>query len=191
MDNADIDRHIAADQRLTRPFETTTLLGTALMVSTGLRVGELVAFRTTDIDTTNRTIQVMGKGRRERIVYLTDEWLTRLASAYQLTRQHLGTTHDRFLLNAHGAPLTTSTMRARLAKAGRGAGLQQHVTPHMLRHSAATQLIESGVNIRFVQRLLGHASLTTTEIYTHVTDQALRDAVLTAGVLDRFVGGDN
>ena len=97
MDVADVDRHVTAEQLLTKPLEATTLLGTALMVSTGLRVGELVAFRTTDIDTTNRTIQVMGKGRRERVVYLTDDWLTRLSSSYQLTREHLGATHDRDL----------------------------------------------------------------------------------------------
>lgn len=192
LDEADIDpTGPAADQPLAKPFEATTLLGTALILTTGLRVSELVAFRTTDIDTTQHTIQVMGKGRRERLVYLTEDWLTRLVMSYQVTRLHLGPTHDHFLVNTRGAPLTTSRMRARLAKAGREAGLRQHVTPHLLRHSAATQLIESGVDIRFVQRLLGHASLTTTEIYTHVSDHALRNAVLAAGVLHRFIGGDN
>jgi integrase/recombinase XerD len=78
-------------------------------------------------------------------------------------------------------------MRSRLAKAARAAGLDKHVTPHMLRHTAATQLIEAGVDIRYIQRLLGHASLSTTEIYTHVSDRALRRVVSDADVLGRFV----
>jgi integrase/recombinase XerD len=78
-------------------------------------------------------------------------------------------------------------MRSRLAKATRAAGLGIHVTPHMLRHTAATQLIEAGVDIRYIQRLLGHASLSTTEIYTHVSDRALHRVVSDADVLGRFV----
>ena len=74
-------------------------------------------------------------------------------------------------------------MRSRLAKAAREAGLSARVTPHMLRHTAATQLIERGVDIRYIQRLLGHASLTTTEIYTHVSDRALKRVVSDADVL--------
>ena len=77
-------------------------------------------------------------------------------------------------------------MRSRLAKIAEAAGLSNRVTPHMLRHTAATQLIEAGVDIRYIQRLLGHASLSTTEIYTHVSDSALRRVVSSADVLGRF-----
>jgi integrase/recombinase XerD len=77
-------------------------------------------------------------------------------------------------------------MRSRLAKAAAAADLSVHVTPHMLRHTAATQLIEAGVDIRYIQRLLGHASVTTTEIYTHVSDEALRRTVSNADVLGRL-----
>jgi integrase/recombinase XerD len=77
-------------------------------------------------------------------------------------------------------------MRARLAKSARDAGLGARVTPHMLRHTAATQLIEAGVDIRYIQRLLGHASLTRTEIYTHVSDRALRQVVSDADILGRL-----
>jgi integrase/recombinase XerD len=89
------------------------------------------------------------------------------------------------LINSHAEPLSTATVRARLAKASVDARLGRHLTPHMLRHTAATQLIESGVDIRFVQRLLGHASLSTTEIYTHVSDAALKSAVEGAGIVER------
>ena len=78
-------------------------------------------------------------------------------------------------------------MRSRLAKAASDASLRVKVTPHMLRHTAATQLIEAGVDIRYIQRLLGHASLATTEIYTHVSDRALRRVVSDADVLERLL----
>jgi integrase/recombinase XerD len=78
-------------------------------------------------------------------------------------------------------------MRSRLRKVARDAGLSDKVTPHMLRHTAATQLIEAGVDIRYIQRLLGHASLSTTEIYTHVSDRALRRVVSKADVVGRLV----
>lgn len=188
---AGVNDGLTGEDPFHRPAAATTLLATSLLVTTGLRVSELVTFRTADLDVPSRTIQVMGKGRRERLVYLTNDLVTRMASAYLTTRDHLGITHDRFFFNRANNPLSTSSMRARLVKAGEAAGLRRRVTPHMLRHSAATQLIESGVDIRFVQRLLGHASLTTTEIYTHVSDGALRNAVLSAGVLSRSFGGDN
>jgi site-specific recombinase XerD len=78
-------------------------------------------------------------------------------------------------------------MRARLGKAADAAGLNLKITPHMLRHTAATQLMEAGVDIRYIQRLLGHASLATTELYTHVSDGALRRVVTAADTLERIL----
>ena len=128
----------------------------------------------------------MGKGRRERQVFLTNDWITGLTAAYLQTRSALDIPHSKLLFNLHHEPLTTAAMRSRLSKAATAAGLPQHVTPHMLRHTAATQLIEAGVDIRYIQRLLGHASLSTTEIYTHVSDQSLKRVVSDANVLGRF-----
>ena len=105
---------------------------------------------------------------------------------YLETRAGLPVAHSNLLFNRHYGPLTAPAMRSRLAKAAGHAGLSARVTPHMLRHSAATQLIEAGVDIRYIQRLLGHASLSTTEIYTHVSDQALRRVVSDADVLGRL-----
>ncbi len=157
------------------------------MVSTGVRVHEVVGFRCPDIDLSGRVIRLVGKGRHERQVFLTNDWITSLTDAYLEVRASLPATHSRLLFNLHYAPLTTAAMRSRLAKAGSAAGLDVHVTPHMLRHTAATQLIEAGVDIRYIQRLLGHASLSTTEIYTHVSDHALRRVVSDADILGRFV----
>jgi site-specific recombinase XerD len=185
---AGIDDEPIEEMPLPHPDAASTLLATALLVTTGLRVTELVTFRVADLDLSNRNIHVMGKGRRERVVYITNDWIAHLTSAYLTERDGKNITHDCFFFNAAGRPLTTASMRMRLANAAQSAGLRRRVTPHMLRHTAATQLIESGVDIRFVQRLLGHSSLATTEIYTHVTNRALRHAVVSADVLTSALG---
>lgn len=168
------------------PHESATLLAVALMVATGVRVHEVVGLRCRDIDLAGRTARLVGKGRRERQVFLTNDWITGLTSAFLDARRSLGLTHPHLLFNQHFDPLTPPAMRSRLTKAAAAAGISTRVTPHMLRHTAATQLIEAGVDIRYIQRLLGHASLSTTEIYTHVSDKALRRVVSDADVLGRF-----
>jgi site-specific recombinase XerD len=170
-----------------RPHESTTLLAVALMVATGIRVNESVSIKCHDIDLPGRALRLVGKGRRERQVFLTNDWIVGLTKAYIDARSSFNLDHPHLLFNLHHAPLSPPAMRSRLAKAARAAGLEMHVTPHMLRHTAATQLIEAGVDIRYIQRLLGHASLSTTEIYTHVSDRALKRVVSDADVLGRFV----
>jgi integrase/recombinase XerD len=168
-----------------RPHEATTLLAVSLMVATGVRVHEVVGIRCEDIDLPARTMRLMGKGGRERHVFLTNDWITDFTDAYLNAREDLGLCHSRLLFNLRHNPLTPPAVRLRLAKAAAAAGLATRVTPHMLRHTAATQLIEAGVDIRYIQRLLGHASLSTTEIYTHVSDGALKRVVSDADVLGR------
>jgi site-specific recombinase XerD len=172
---------------LARPYECTTLLAVALMVATGVRVNEVVSITCHDIDLHGRSVRIVGKGRRERQVFLPNDWITCLTRDYLAMRATLGLDHPHLLFNSRRAPLTTAAMRSRLGKAARDAGLSEKVTPHMLRHTAATQLIEAGVDIRYIQRLLGHASLSTTEIYTHVSDGALRRVVSDADVVGRLL----
>jgi site-specific recombinase XerD len=179
------------DEAPSRPHALTTLLAVALMVATGVRVHEVVGINCQDIDLSGRSVRLLGKGRRERYVYLTNDWITGLTTFYLAMRASVGPVHPQLLFNTHSGPLTTSAMRLRLAKAAEGAGLRTRVTPHMLRHTAATQLIEAGVDIRYIQRLLGHASLSTTEIYTHVSDAALKRVVSDADVLGRLAAVDN
>jgi len=169
-----------------RPHESTTLLAVALMVTTGVRVHEAVGIRCRDIDMPGRALRLVGKGRRERQVFLPNDWIAGLTSTYLDARSSLGIEHSRLLFNLRYEPLSPPAMRSRLAKAAKAAGISQRVTPHMLRHTAATQLIEAGVDIRYIQRLLGHASLSTTEIYTHVSDRALHRVVSDADVLGRL-----
>jgi site-specific recombinase XerD len=174
------------DSVLERPHEFTTLLAVALMVATGVRVHEVVGVRHQDVDLPSRAIRLVGKGRRERHVYLTNQWITGLTGSYMKARARIGGSHPHLLFNFHHEPLSPAAMRTRLAKAAAAAGLPRRITPHMLRHTAATQLIEAGVDIRYIQRLLGHASLSTTEIYTHVSDEALRRRVTDADVLGKL-----
>lgn len=169
-----------------RPHESTTLLAVSLMVATGVRVHEVVSFRCEDIDLAGRTIRLVGKGRRERQVFLTNDWITDLTETYLRAHSTFDLPHPQLLFNLHYGPLTTAAMRSRLAKAAAAAGIESRITPHMLRHTAATQLIEAGVDIRYIQRLLGHASLSTTEIYTHVSDQSLKRVVSDADILGRL-----
>lgn len=184
---AAFDDQAGAESVAQRPYESTTLLAVALMVATGVRVHEAVGLRWQDVDLHGRSVRVVGKGRRERHVFLPDDWLTGFTRAYLDARAGLGVEHPYLLFNARHAPLTPAAMRSRLRKVARDAGLRDKVTPHMLRHTAATQLIEAGVDIRYIQRLLGHASLSTTEIYTHVSDRALRRVVSKADVVGRLV----
>jgi site-specific recombinase XerD len=181
---ADID-DFAGEEVLRNPHEATTLLAVTLMLATGVRVNEVVSIRCQSIDVRARTIRVLGKGRRERQVFLTNKWLTTLVLTYLRTRVALGVQHEQLLISRRLGPLTPAAMRSRLHKAAERAGMATQVTPHMLRHTAATQLIEAGVDIRFIQRLLGHASLSTTEIYTHVSDHVLLRVVSDADVLGR------
>ncbi len=170
-----------------RPHQCTTLLGVSLMLTTGVRVHEVVGITCSDLDLQALSVRILGKGRRERQVFLPNTWLVSLTRTYLRVRGELGISHAQLLFNASYDPLTTQAMRSRLGKAADAAGLNLRITPHMLRHTAATQLIEAGVDIRYIQRLLGHASLTTTELYTHVSDEALRRVVTAADTLERLM----
>ena len=163
----------------------TTYLAVALMIATGLRGGELVSLVVGNVDLADGSVHVRGKGRRERIVYLPPGQ-PRSCLAQYLDVRDAALDHP-LLLNRLGQPLTTANLRDRISRAARNAGIQQHVTPHMLRHTCATQLLEAGIDIRFVQRLLGHASIATTEIYTHVSDTSLRHAIHKANIVEAIL----
>jgi len=150
-----------------------------LMVSTGLRVGELCALRRDDVLSQGAALRVRGKGSRDRIAYVSDAKLAMDLTALS-TRS---AANSALFLNRAGRPLRPHSVRSRLRTLAEQAGFRRKLTPHMLRHTAATLLIETGVDIRFVQRLLGHSSISTTEIYTHVSDEALRTTLARANVL--------
>lgn len=153
-----------------------------LMVATGARVGELCKLRIEDVSPDGSALRIHGKGSRERVAYVADPGLRRELQN-SLKRRLRGDNLGPLFVNRCGAPMRPQSIRSKLRRHAREAGLTRRVTPHMLRHTAATLLIESGVDIRFVQRLLGHSSIATTEIYTHVSDEALRTTLERADVL--------
>jgi integrase/recombinase XerD len=165
------------------PEETVLRIAFRLMVATGLRVGELCKLQIDDISPDAASLRILGKGSRDRIAYIADEDLRAgLRQLAQGRRAAEGVPAPLFV-NRFGTRLKPPSVRLKLHRLAGDAGLTRRVTPHMLRHTAATLLIETGVDIRIVQRLLGHSSIATTEIYTHVSDEALRATLERANVL--------
>jgi len=155
----------------------------SLMISTGLRVGELCKLRAEDVSPEGDVLRVYGKGSRDRIAYVADAHLRGSLSRIAKIRREAGGAVATLFLNRRGSPIRAQSIRSKLRKFAGKAGIVRRVTPHMLRHTAATLLIENGVDIRYVQRLLGHSTIATTEIYTHICDEALRTTLERADVL--------
>jgi len=155
----------------------TARMATELLFATGIRVAELASLRDDDIDLTAGVITIIGKGSRQRRVYVPDSEIRELVMAYRQARTALGPS-ESFLMNSRGGAASPQYIRRLVRQLGESAALTRRVTPHMFRHSVATYLLEEGVDIRYVQRLLGHRSIVTTEIYTHVADAALKSRVI-------------
>lgn len=141
-----------------------------MFYSTGCRVSEMINVKISDIDFTNKTIRIMGKGSKERIVYFGD-----YASKY-LDNYLSKVKCDKYLFtNKKGEKLTTNEVEQIVKDIMKHITIKTHVTPHTLRHTFATHLLNNGADIRTVQELLGHANLSTTGIYTHVSSDRLKD----------------
>jgi integrase/recombinase XerD len=143
---------------------------------TGVRVSELVGLGVSDIWFDEALIRVLGKGSKERLVPIGRRALGAAALYGREIRPQLdrGKARDRFFLNARGQPLSRVGAWGIIKRSARRAGIKKRVTPHTLRHSFATHLLEGGADLRAVQEMLGHADLSTTQIYTHVDRDYLR-----------------
>lgn len=141
-----------------------------MFYSTGCRVSEMINVKISDIDFTNKTIRIMGKGSKERIVYFGD-----YASKY-LENYLSKVKCDKYLFtNKKGEKLTVNEVEQIVKDIMKHISIKTHVTPHTLRHTFATHLLNNGADIKTVQELLGHANLSTTGIYTHVSSDRLKD----------------
>nr|VFK07139.1 MAG: integrase/recombinase XerD [Candidatus Kentron sp. LPFa]VFK23736.1 MAG: integrase/recombinase XerD [Candidatus Kentron sp. LPFa] len=158
-------------------LQFTALVSLELLFATGVRVGELVETKLDDLNLKEGTIYIHGKGDRERVVFLPDRLLTHLLRDYLSHRASLSPDHTQIIVNSRGAPAAPQFVRHLVTQAGEKANLPRHITPHMLRHTCATHLLDAGLDMRYVQKLLGHQSVTTTEIYTHVSKSKLKELI--------------
>lgn len=168
---------LAVTKRDQSAIDSDVAVAVLLLLSVGLRVGELVLLRSSDFDASSGSLHVRGKGRRERCVPVVDRHLREALARRAAARV------DR-LFGGDMNPWTTQTFRQKLRAFSNAAGVDRRVTPHMLRHTSATLLLDSGVDLLFLQRMLGHESISTTAIYAHVGDASLARALSRARLLD-------
>lgn len=174
------------EQLLNTP-DTKTALGLRdalileMLYSTGVRVSELVNIKLSSINHSTLEITIVGKGNKARIVMygkrcanLLNDYLTR--SRPELEKE----TNDYLILGNRGNKINVREVRMIVTNVATKSGLKQHISPHTLRHTFATHMLDGGANLRSVQQLLGHESLSTTTIYTHVTNEHLRQVYLSA-----------
>ena len=147
-----------------------------LMYATGMRVSELVGLRLGQVDLEAGLARPMGKGSKERIVPFGARAAAAMNSYLAARAARFSAAPDIVFLNARGLGLTRSGFRWRLGAAARRAGISGRLTPHQIRHSCATHLLEGGADLRILAELLGHASVLTTARYTHVTAEHLKKA---------------
>jgi len=144
-----------------------------LLYATGLRVGELVSLNMQDLDLSESYIRCMGKGSKERIVHLYPKALEELRRYLKQARIALlghRRSEQSLFVNHRGERLTRQWVWTILKTYAQKAGISQNITPHTLRHSFATHLLQNGASLRHVQELLGHSSISTTQVYTHLTN---------------------
>ncbi len=173
---AEIDKFLKAEE----PTTPKSLCDDAILelaYASGLRLAELCNLRLEQLHLEAGFINVIGKGNKERVVPVGKNAVTSLNRYIESGRAKLITPKSpaNVFLTSRGTPFATVTMWLRIKNRVRRAGISRNVTPHMLRHSFATHLLEHGADLRVIQELLGHASISTTEIYTHVAGNKLRE----------------
>lgn len=164
----DIDLHTPFDYRNKAMLE--------LLYATGMRVSEMVQLRLNDIDLENCVVLCFGKGKKERIIPL-GEYCVFYLEQYLQVRPALAIkgSCDALFLNNHGEQITRKGFYKLLQGILKKQGITAHVSPHTLRHTFATHMLDGGANLRSIQELLGHSDLSTTRIYTHTTNQKLKE----------------
>lgn len=152
-----------------------------MFYSTGIRLQELTNLKIKDIDFSNQSIKILGKGSKERIVLYGSKCQEKLKDYLEVRSELLkGKTNSYLILNCFGNKITERGIEQIVEKRVKEKGIKLNVTPHTLRHTFATHMLENGADLKVVQELLGHDNLSTTGIYTHVTNERLRSVYLSA-----------
>lgn len=146
-----------------------------LLFATGMRVSELCSLSNSSIDLQDGVIKIYGKGSKERIIQVGNPDVLAAVNSYYCAFSNQIHKAGWFFVNRLGNRLSDQSVRNMINIYVELAEIDQHITPHMFRHSFATLLLEEDVDIRYIQQLLGHSSITTTQIYTHVTSKKQRD----------------
>lgn len=160
------------------PLDQRNSLILELLYSTGIRVSELVNIKLNDINFYNQTIKILGKGNKERIVIFGNKCLEKLNKYLNDGRVKLktGNENNYLLLNKNGTKLTDRGVRLIIDNLMRKTTLGRKISPHTLRHTFATHMLNHGASLKIVQELLGHSDLSSTQVYTHITSERLKDA---------------
>jgi integrase/recombinase XerC len=177
----DVEGEVRIVKRRGRPVESAVPHRDVAILETiyscGLRVSELCGLRVEDIEWGEQLVRVRGKGKKERQVPIGTPALAAIEAYWSLLPARPGPSEPVFLRSADASDaMLPRTLQLRLKRYLEIAGLDPHLTPHKLRHSYATHLLDAGADLRSVQELLGHAHLVTTQVYTHVTTERLKKA---------------
>ena len=165
----DVDKLLDIELKTKFDYRNKAML--ELMYGTGLRVSELVSLTLNDIDTTNSIIRIMGKGSKEREIPIGEYSIYYLNMYLEVRGSMLkGKDDNKLILNNHGRGMTRQGFFKNLKKILKEKGLNTDISPHTLRHSFATHLLNRGADLRSIQEMLGHSDISTTKIYTHVSD---------------------
>lgn len=149
-----------------------------LLFATGMRISELCSLKPSDIDLESNNILIYGKGAKERMIQLGNQEVITALVLYQETFKEDIEICGYFFVNRLKNKLSDQSVRFMINHYAELAGISQHITPHMFRHSFATLLLEQDVDIRYIQKMLGHSSISTTEIYTHVSNAKQKDILV-------------
>ena len=168
-----------ADTQYSKMTALRNALIIELLFATGMRISEMCSLTFEQVDYSNYIIKIYGKGSRERLIQICNENVQRLMSEYRNKYLKNANETNYFFTNRLHNKLSDQSVRNMLSNYAKGANVAQHITPHMFRHSFATLLLEEDVDIRYIQQMLGHSSITTTQIYTH-TSTKKQKAILTS-----------
>ena len=192
IDNMKLGRHLpdvlSIDEvdnllniKINSPYDIRTKAMLEIMYSSGLRVSELVNLELSDIDIYNDTILINGKGSKERIVPIGDVAKKYLHDYLEVRNSLIKSKNgnpNKLFLNNHGLPITRNGFNFLLNNILKEKGIKKKVTPHTLRHSFATHMLDNGADLRTIQELLGHSDIVTTRIYTHISKKQVHDNYL-------------